>query len=130
MMLMMAALALFGGEATTIQVENNSGRPMRLSAAQLPAHYAPLSRTPLMPQATDRVASVTGKLLVPHDRSAEEAVRLHYLDAEGRGCIFTVAPTPHSASWRKLKPRAQAVGGAVCEARTGRTIGDFVYVIR
>jgi hypothetical protein len=130
MTMMIAALALLGGEAMTILVENSSTRPISLKAAKLPDHYAPLSRAPLMPQTTDRVASREGKLFVPHDRSEQEAVHLHYTDAKGRGCIFLVAPTPHSASWQKLKPRAQAVGGATCEARTGRTIGDFVYVIR
>jgi hypothetical protein len=130
MTLMIVAVALLAGEATTILIENRSARSVQLSEARLPAHYAPLSRAPLVPQATDRVASTEGKLFVPHDQSGEEAVSLRYVDSEGRGCIFVVDPTPHSASWRKLKPRAHALRDAVCEAWTGRTIGDFVYVIR
>lgn len=130
MTVMLAALTFLTAEATTILVENHSPRAVQLSDAQMPAHYAPLSRKPLMPQTTDRAASIRGKLFVPHDRGSEEAVTLQYLDAQGQGCIFMVAPTPHSASWQKLKPRAQSVGAAVCEARTGRTVGDFVYVIR
>jgi hypothetical protein len=130
MMLVLAALVMIMSEATTVLIENSSDRTVTLRESQIPDHYERLSRTTLVPQASDRAVSFTGKLLVPHDRSAAEAVRLHYVDARGEGCIFTVAPIDHSTSWKLLKPRAEAIGAAVCEARTGSTSGDFVYVIR
>ncbi|UUL84055.1 hypothetical protein [Sphingomonas qomolangmaensis] len=128
----LSALALFVGDGhgPTIVIENSSARALTLIAAEIPSHYAPLPQTPLLPTASIRTASRRGKIFVPHDHSKTEAVRIHYADDIGNGCVFHVATADHSASWKKLKPRAERRGNAVCEARTGRTITDFVYVVR
>jgi hypothetical protein len=130
MTLVLAALAMMAGGSTTVLVENSSNQTVTLRASQMPDHYEPLSQTTLIPQASDRSVSFTGKLLIAHDRSDAEVLQLHYVDARGEGCIFTVAPVDHSTTWKMLKPRAEAIGDAVCKARTGLTSGDFVYVIR
>lgn len=126
----LTAFALLAGNGPTIVVENSSPHAMTLKATEMPSHYEPLPSTALLPTASVRSASRRGKILVPHAQGKAEAVRLHYADSAGNGCIFHVAATDHSASWKKLKPRAERVGTAVCEARTGRTIADFVYVVR
>lgn len=130
-MLLVTMMALLAAESNTILVENASGAQMTLIEASLPQHYEPLvPATTVAPAETVRSMSRTAKILVPHSASAEEAVRLHFTDARGNGCVFEVAPTPHSPTWQKMRPRARALGTATCEARTGRTIGDFVYVVR
>lgn len=129
--ILIALTLLIGyGPGPTIVIENSSPRPLTLVTAQLPSHYAPLPAAPLLPTASIRTISRSGKIFVPHDHSKTEAVRIHYADDSGNGCVFHVAPTDHSASWKKLKPRAERLGAALCEARTGRTIADFVYVVR
>ena len=130
MQLILAMLALVSGDVMTIVVENDSPRVMTLKGADMPEHYDALPKAPLAPTASIRLASGKGKILVSHELSGAEAVRFHYADDTGNGCVFHVAATDHSASWKKLKPRAEPIGDGVCEARTGRTIGDFVYVVR
>jgi hypothetical protein len=130
MSVVLTMLALLAGDATTISVENSSPRAFVLKTAEIPSHYEPLSIAALKPMASVRSVSRRGKIFVPHADSVAETVRLHFADERGNGCIFHVAATDHSASWKKMKPRAERLGDAVCEARTGRTIGDFVYVVR
>src|SRR6188768_2728321 len=116
----MLAMAAFVTTSTTISVENNSHRKVILREAKIPGHYSPDPLKDIGPRGFDRLASRTGKILVPPARGSAEAVRLVYADAAGNGCIFHLAPADHSVSWAKLRPAAEPMGDAHCEARTGR----------
>ena len=126
----MFAVAALVTTSTTISVENNSLRQVSLRESKIPGHYGPDPLKGIGPRGFDRLASRTGKILVPPGQGSAEAVRLVYADAAGNGCIFHLAPTGHSASWTKLQPAAEPMGDAHCEARTGRTTGDYIYVVR
>ena len=126
----MLAMAAFVTTSTTISVENNSHRKVILREAKIPGHYDPDPHKDIGPRGFDRLASRSGKILVPPGQGSAEAVRLVYADTVGNGCIFHLAPIEHSASWTELRPAAEPMGDAQCEARTGRTRGDYIYVVR
>ncbi|WP_033919990.1 hypothetical protein [Sphingomonas sp. 37zxx] len=126
----LAALALLGTDAMSIVVENKTGRTFALSVIDLPGHYEPTKEADVVPASSVRIASRKGKILIPHPEIEAEAVHLHFADSMGNGCVFRVGAADHSSTWKLLKPNAQSMGDAVCEARTGRTIGHFIYVAR
>lgn len=127
-MTMLAALGLFVG--TTVAIENHSGQRVELTERQIPSHYLAAARSSIAAGGSDRIASTTGKIMMPHAQAAVEVVSLRYVDPQGDGCLFTTRIVQHTGGWSKLKPLAVAINGGKCKAHTGRTIGDFVYVIR
>lgn len=133
MLKLLAATALVStpalAQATTITVENRSFRPVTMNARQAPPGYEALHAT-IAPGAMSDAWKEGGKVLMPHDQAASATVRLDYVDANGAGCRFSVAPVRHSAAWAKVRPVAEPIGGGACEARTGSTIGDFVFIVR
>jgi hypothetical protein len=127
-MTMFIVLGLF--VSTTVAVENHSRQPVELTERQIPAHYAATPRSSIAAGGSDRIASTDGKIIMPNAEVAREAVSLRYLDARGNGCLFSTRIVQYTPAWSKLKPQAVPINGGKCKARTGRTIGDFVYVIR
>jgi hypothetical protein len=123
-------MLLNGSPSTTIAVENRSDRAMRLIHKRLPAHYPDAIPTRLAPGMSDRIGSVVGKIMLPHEHAAAEVIEVHYVDGAGNGCHFATRVVRHTDRWAKLKPSAVTIGDAECEARTGSTSGDFVYVVR
>ena len=123
-------LLMSTGPAMSIAVENESGRAVKLAGMEVPTHYSDAPRTVLGPGSGDRIVTARGRIILPHDQAGADLVTLRYHDGEGNGCIFTTKVVRHTSAWSKLKPAATPIGSGQCDARTGRTIGDFVYVVR
>lgn len=116
-------------QATTLTVENRSGRQVSLTITKAPVDYDVLDPT-LRPGATFAAFKPGGKVLMPHDDADRATFEITYVDQRGAGCRFGVMPIRHSTTWTKIKPMAAPIGDGRCEARTGSTIGDFVFVVR
>lgn len=116
-------------QATTITVENRSARAISAGAPVMPTGYEDLHAV-IAPGTTSSAWKDGGKVLVPHDHAPAAAAALAYVDASGSGCRFSVEATRHSSAYAILRPVAEPIGAGRCEARTGSTIGDFVFVMR
>ena len=129
-MTMVLGLLLNAGAVTTVAIENRSDQRVELASRQVPDHYMDSPRASLPAGAVDWIGSASGKIILPHDEADASVVTLRYMDRQGNGCAFTTTAVRHTNSWSKLKPSATPIGRGKCEASMGRTIGDFVYVIR
>lgn len=123
------ALLLTPAPAKTVVIENRTERPVHLRENRMPGHFVNAPTARIAPGSAEWLGSPLGKIMVPVSEADQHRLELSYVDEQGNGCRFVAAIETHSNAWVRLRPAASAIGTARCEARTGRTVGDFVYVI-
>jgi hypothetical protein len=116
--------------ATTVTVANLSDRSHRLEVVRPPTDLDAELRDVVRPGAMATARKAGGKVLAAIDEADRAAFSMRYLDERGHGCHFGVIPVRHTSFMARLVPQASPVGAGRCEARTGSTIGDFVFVVR
>ncbi|WP_010544100.1 hypothetical protein [Sphingomonas elodea] len=114
--------------ATTVRVENRSDITLKLHVEHARADIKRHLRPTLSPHTSTFVRQVGGKVLAPRDEANGHLVDIVVTDATGRGCRFRTVAERHSDAMVLIVPVAAPVGAGHCEARTGRTIGDFVFI--
>lgn len=129
LLLLSIALGVPGfASATTIRVENRSNANLKLTVKHAPGDVLHnLART-LSPHGITFVRRPGVKVLTPTDEAKADLIDIIVIDRNGRGCHFRTIAEPHSDALVLIVPVATSIGLAHCEARTGRTIGDFVFV--
>lgn len=118
------------GSATTVTVHNRSSASVALAVDDAPGGYEQHLRAVMEPGLISSVRKPGGKVLMPHDQADQPRFVIRYVDATGSGCRFSVTSVRHSGAYARAVPVAEPIGSGRCEARTGSTIGDFVFVVR
>ncbi len=114
--------------ATTIRVENRSSTKLKLTVKHAPGDVIHTLPPTLSPHAIALVRRPGVKVLTPTNEAAADLIDIVVTDRNGRGCHFRTIAEPHSDALVLIVPVATAIGSSHCEARTGRTIGDFVFI--
>ncbi|WP_245653719.1 hypothetical protein [Sphingomonas pituitosa] len=123
------AMAVPGlASATTIRVENRSNANLKVSVKHAPGDVLQALPPTLSPHAIAFVRRPNVKVLTPTEEAKADLIDIIVTDRNGRGCHFRTIAEPHSDALVLIVPVATAIGSAHCEARTGRTIGDFVFL--
>lgn len=126
--LLLAAPA--AASATTVTVHNRSAAPVRLAVDKSPNGYEEYLRPVMGPGLISSVRKPNGKVLMPHAQADQASFVIRYVDEQGSGCRFSVLPVRHSGAYTRALPVAEPIGDGRCEATTGSTIGDFVFMVR
>ncbi|KTF68125.1 hypothetical protein ATB93_15215 [Sphingomonas sp. WG] len=114
--------------ATTIRVENHSAATLSLSAHDATGGLQRQLRGTLLPHASTFVRRPGGKVLALRREADKHLFDIVVTSEDGRGCRFRTVAEQHSEEWVLIIPVAHPIGTGRCEARTGRTIGDFVFI--
>jgi hypothetical protein len=115
---------------TTIAIENHSTEPLVLKVDRSPkGHEATLAGV-LAPGRMTAAVKPAAKVLSMHHEAEDHLFDLRYIDETGDGCRFRAVREPHSPAFVRIVPIADPIGNGRCEARTGPTQGDFVFLAR
>lgn len=128
--LLLCAFAAPAAATTTVTVSNLSGASLRLHVEQPLAGYERNLDETVPPGDTALASKPGGKVLATKADARRSAFAISYLDDKGSGCRFSASPVRHTTEMALIVPAAEPVGDRRCEARTGSTIGDFVFVVR
>jgi hypothetical protein len=115
---------------TTIAIENHSRGTLTLALERSPkGHEAKLAGT-LPPGRATAAVKPAAKILSPQAEAEDHVFDLRYVDEAGDGCRFRAVVERHSPAFARIVPVADAIGRGRCEASTGATRGDFVFLAR
>lgn len=116
--------------STTIAVENHSRGTLVLELERSPkGHEAQLAGV-LPPGRATAAVKPASKVLSPSAEAEDHVFELRYVDEAGDGCRFRAIVEPHSPAFARIVPVADPIGRGRCEASTGSTRGDFVFLAR
>lgn len=116
--------------STTIAIENRSRGTLILAVDKSPkGHEAGLAGT-LPPGRATAAVKPSAKILSPRSEVDEHLFDLRYVTEAGDGCRFRTVVESHSAAFAQIVPVADPIGRGRCEATTGATRGDFVFLAR
>lgn len=116
--------------STTIAIENHSRGTLTLEVERSPkGHEAQLAGT-LPPGRATAAVKPAAKVLSTRAEAEDHVFDLRYVDEAGDGCRFRTVVEGHSSAFARIVPVADAIGRGRCEAGTGATLGDFVFLAR